>query len=373
METLSYKCPACDAALKYDGKADRMTCEYCGSNFDVESVKAYNDDLKKRAEEAEREQEEERPEEDNVRSSDKEWNEDEKEQVGAFTCPTCGGELLFDEHTVASSCPYCGNPAMVKHRLSGELKPELVLPFRITKEEAKAALRRFTAKKLLLPKGFADENRIESIRGIYLPFWLYTGKADAMASYSATRVFTTRTPKYDVVRTDHYRLDRRGKVSFSNLPIDGSSTIDDALMDSIEPFDFSSAEEFTTAYLAGFMANKYDMTCDDCVDRAKERMRGSAESLLASTVTGYSTTVKTNSAVSFSDVDAKYALLPAWLLVTKYKGKNYTFAMNGQTGKFVGKLPVSAKRFWLYTLLFGLGISAVLFIIYVLLFFGGMI
>ncbi|MBE6641783.1 MAG: hypothetical protein E7619_09365 [Ruminococcaceae bacterium] len=372
MEVLSYKCPCCDAALKYDGKAKKMHCEYCDSTFEAEEVKAFND---KRAKEAEEDAEEQAAEEkaEEFSSDAGSWDEEDKEHIASFTCSTCGGELIFDENTVASSCPYCGNPAMVKHRLEGELKPALVLPFCVTKEEAKAALEKFCKKKLLLPKFFSSESRLESIRGIYLPFWLYSGNAEADATYSATRVFTTTTPKYNIVRTDHYSLERKGTIDFSDLAVDGATFMDDALMDSLEPFDFGKAEEFTSAYLAGYMANKYDLTHEQCKERAVSRLRGSADKLLSSTVRGFATSVKTGGNMRLLKTEARYALLPAWLLVTEYKGKKYTFAMNGQTGRFVGTLPISEKKFWLYLLLFGLGASLVFFLISLLLVYGGVI
>jgi DNA-directed RNA polymerase subunit RPC12/RpoP len=365
-KVLSYKCPSCDAPLTYDGKAEKMHCEYCDSTFEIEGVKAYNEGFGKKAcEDIETEL-------DTPSDIHGEWTEEESEHIGVFTCPSCGGELMFDENTVAASCPYCGNPAMAKHRLEGKLKPAFVLPFKVTKEEAKAALSKFAAKKkMLLPKLYLTESKLDSIRGIYIPFWLYSGKADTNAQYSAQRVFTTRTQKYDIVRTDYYRLERDGSFDFSNLAVDGASDMDDALMDSLEPFDFSAAEEFSAAYLAGYMANKYDHTSEDCLKRASDRVKGSADSLLRSTVNGYTSIVRTDGSMHLHGVDAKYVLLPAWLLVTQYKGKKYTFAMNGQTGKFIGELPVCKKRFWGFTALFTLGISVIAYILYLLLMTGG--
>ena len=366
-KVISYKCPSCDAPLSYDGKAEKLHCEYCDSTFEIEGVKAYNEGFgKKECTDVPTEIE-------TPNSVHGEWSEEEAEHIGIFTCPSCGGELMFDENTVASSCPYCGNPAMAKHRLEGKLKPAFVLPFKVTKEEAKAALAKYTKKKLLLPKFYASESRLESVKGIYIPFWLYSGKADTNAQYSATRVFTTRTAKYDIIRTDYYRLEREASFDFSDLAVDGASDMNDALMDSLEPFDFNAAEEFSAAYLAGYMANKYDLTSDDCMQRASDRVKHSADSMLRSTVNGYSGVIRTSGNMHLHGVDAKYVLLPAWLLISEYQGKKYTFAMNGQTGKFVGELPVSKKRFWLFTLLLTLGITAVLYILYLLLFLGGAI
>lgn len=353
MDTIiTYKCPACDAELKYNGASDKMTCEYCGSTFDVESVKAYNETLAG-AQSAPETDEKAEPAEDHA-----EWSEEELNELGMLTCPTCGGELILEANTAASSCPYCGNPAMIKKNLSGVFRPDLVLPFRKTKEEAKKALVDFSRKRILLPKTFASENRLEEIKGIYLPFWLYSCRANANAAYSATRVFTTYTSSHQIIRTDYYNLIRNGVMDFDSVPVDGSSKIDDALMDSIEPFHFEEAEAFSTAYLSGYLADKYDEDSDTCSPRARERITNTAVSLLRGTATGYATVVPKNSNVTLQGTRVRYALLPVWLLVTNYRGKKYTFAMNGQTGKFVGELPVSRARFWGWTLGIGALLSA---------------
>lgn len=355
MDTIiTYKCPACDAELKYSGASEKMTCEYCGSTFDAESVKAYNETLSAKQEAPQEEIREEYSEEHT------EWSEEELNELGMLTCPTCGGELIFEANTAASSCPYCGNPTMVRKNLSGVFRPDLVLPFRKTKEEAKRALADFAKKKILLPKTFAAENRLEEIKGIYLPFWLYSCHADANASYTATRVFTSYTSTHKIIRTDFYTLTRAGVMDFDSLPVDGSSKIDDALMDSIEPFDFAQAEEFSAAYLSGFLADKYDEDSEICSPRARERITNTAVSVLRGTVSGYATVTPKSSNVSVKDTTVRYALLPVWLLVTNYRGKKYTFAMNGQTGKFVGELPVCRARFWGWTLGIGALLSALL-------------
>ena len=152
-------------------------------------------------------------------------------------------------------------------------------------------------------------------------------------------------------------------MSFSNIPVDGSSKMADDLMESIEPFDFSQAVDFQTAYLAGYLADKYDVTMENSIGRANDRVKVSAEDTLRSTVDGFATVTPVSSSVQVLKGQAKYAMYPVWLLNTTYKGEKFTFAMNGQTGKIVGNLPVSkAKLAALFGGLFA-GITAVVYLI----------
>ena len=118
------------------------------------------------------------------------------------------------------------------------------------------------------------------------------------------------------------------------------------LMESIEPFDFSEAVEFKKSYLAGYMADKYDIDAKDSIDIANNRVKTSTEDIFRDTVGGYSSVIPQSSVVNLQHGSAQYALYPVWLLNTTWQGNTYTFAMNGQTGKFIGDLPMDKKAYW---------------------------
>ena len=199
-----------------------------------------------------------------------------------------------------------------------------------------------------MPKIFKDQNHIDEIKGIYVPFWLFDTEADAQVRYRATKVRTWSDSDYDYTETSHFLVRRGGSIAFEHVPVDGSSKMADDLMESIEPYNFADAEDFQTAYLAGYFADKYDVTAEQSVERANERVKGSTEEAFASTVQGYATVTTESSNIELHGGKAKYALYPVWLLNTTWNGNKYTFAMNGQTGKFVGDLPVdkAAARKW---------------------------
>ena len=356
----NYKCPACTGPLHFVGASGRLECEYCGSSYSVEEIEALYEKKDEQAAAAA-----ERAEQTAAQQDEGEWAQPEgadwtEPGMKSYSCPSCGAELICDETTAATSCPYCGNTTIVPGQLSGARKPDYIIPFKLSKEDAIAALKNHYRKKPLLPKVFSAQNHIEQIQGVYVPFWLFNGSADADISYKCTRSMTHREGDYDVTDTQHFMVHRAGTVEFEKIPVDASSKMPDENMDSIEPFDYRELKAFSNAYLPGFLADKYDVSVDDCAPRADERCRSSCESAMRSSVTGYTTCVPETQNVRIRRGKVQYAMLPVWMLHTKWNGKDYLFSMNGQTGKLTGDLPVSWGRFWAYFGGIAGGLAAVL-------------
>lgn len=330
MDISGYKCPCCSAPLTFDGASQQMMCSNCSNSFDV----AVLDQFKQETESSDRE-------------SNFDWSRVDGEQIDGtvvYTCPSCGGEIIGDSATAATKCPYCDNVAILESQVSGMLKPDIVIPFKTTKEQAISALKEFYKGKKLLPNSFRDENRIREIRGIYVPFWLFDCEAHASITYDATRFSTWVAGDYKYTKTDHFAAVREGKLDFMGLPVDASSKMDDAFMDSLEPYDYSAAVPFDTAYLSGYLADKFDVGTKESLPRANSRVRNTTEDAFRSTVVGYAAVTTRNSSIHTNNGQIRYALLPVWILNTKYEGKIYTFAMNGQTGKMIGELPIDKRK-----------------------------
>ncbi|MGN0452323.1 MAG: hypothetical protein ACI4GZ_00810 [Ruminococcus sp.] len=350
-----YKCPCCGGAIEFNTSAQKMKCPYCDTEFEMEALLEYDKDLNSEAEAS-----------DNLdwkTEAGQEWTESETEGLRVYVCKSCGGEIVGDETLAATLCPYCNNPVVMMGQFKGDLKPDYVIPFKFDKKAAKEGLKSHIKGKVLLPKIFKDENHIDEIKGIYVPFWLFEADADASIRYKATRVHAWSDSNYNYTQTKYYSVRRAGSVGFERIPVDGSSKMPDDLMESIEPFDFSEAVDFQTAYLAGYLADKYDVTAEQSVNRANERVRKSTEDAFASTVDGYTTVVAENTNISLKNGSAKYALYPVWILNTTYKGEKYTFAMNGQTGKFVGNLPMDKGAFWRWWACIAAGATALSFLL----------
>lgn len=336
---LEYKCPNCGGQLEFDSSTQQMKCPYCDSEIDIEALKGYEEQLNNTPE-------------DNLEwqtTAGQQWGDGEENNMDVYVCQSCGGEIVGDSTTAATSCPYCDNPVVMAGKLSGTLKPDYVIPFKLDKKAAKEALKKHTGGKRLLPKVFTDENHIDEIKGIYVPFWLFDADADADYTFKTTHIKTWSDSKFRYTETKHYRVSRSGSMSFLQVPVDGSMKMPDDLMESIEPFDFSEAVDFKTAYLSGYLADKYDVNEEQSINRANERITKSTEEVFANTVKGYDSVTIESKSVRLSNSKAKYALYPVWILNTTWKDKKFTFAMNGQTGKLVGDLPVDngkAKKYF---------------------------
>ena len=348
---LEYKCPACGGAMRFDSGIQKVKCPYCDTEFEMDALKELDESLKQ-------------PVQDDMTwqsKPDSNWQEGEQESLYSYICNSCGGEILCDENTAATSCPYCDNPVVMAGNVSGQLRPDLVIPFKLDKEAAKKALSRHLSGKPLLPRIFKSEHRIQQIKGVYVPFWLFETEADADIRYRATRVRIWSDSRYEYTQTRHYSIHRAGQLAFTGVPVDGSKKMDNAMMESIEPFDLSQAVDFQTAYLAGYLADKYDVSADESSERANERIKRSTQDTFAQTVNGYASVTPVSSAVQLKNSRVSYALYPVWMLTTNYQGKNYTFAMNGQTGKFVGDLPMDKAAFFKWWIGLSAAIGALLY------------
>lgn len=360
-QVTNYQCPACTGPLHYSAKSGKLACDYCGSSFDVAEIEALYarkeaeaaaakqaaDAKAEAAQAAKAEAAEAAAASGGWDTSDlsRDWGA-EADGLRVYSCPSCGAELICDQSTAATACPYCGNPAIVPGQFSGALRPDYILPFRLSKDDAVQALRAHYKGKPFLPRSFTSANHIEQIQGVYVPFWLFDGGAEGAASYRASNTNVYETGDYEITETRHYHVVRAGSLAFEKIPVDASSKMPDDHMDSIEPFDYAQLRPFSTAYLPGYLADKYDVTIDDSRDRADTRCRETLAQALRDTVTGYGACVTEREDIALRRGKVHYALLPVWMLSTKWHGQAFLFAMNGQTGKLVGDLPTDRGRFW---------------------------
>ena len=210
---IEYKCPCCNAGLVFGSDVQQLKCEYCDNTFDIDTLRAFNE-----SEAA-----------DNADTftweadTAQEWTNAEQSSLNAFQCPACGGEILTDDSTAATFCPFCDNPTIMPTRLTGSLKPDAVLPFKKSREDATAAFLNLCKGKPLLPKDFTSRQRLEKITGMYVPFWLYDCDADFGSNYKATRIHRWSDSRYHYTRTEHFLLNRKGSAGFTGIPMDGSS------------------------------------------------------------------------------------------------------------------------------------------------------
>ncbi len=368
MDVKEYKCPECGGALEWNSSLQKLKCPYCDSVFSMEEFEGPEasessaDDFEGDGAVTQVEMSSD-AENFNWESSENVFNAQETAGMKVYSCQSCGAEIVADETLGATTCPYCGNNIVMTGQFAGDLRPDYIIPFKLDKEAAKAKLREHVRSQKYVPKVFQDENHIDEIKGMYVPFWLFDATCHVDQIYNCTRVRTWMTGEMQYTRTAHYKVRREGTMIFAHVPVDASKTMPDDLMESLEPYNFQDAVPFKTGYLAGYLADKYDVKAEDCIAKADSRIQKTATGAFRDSVTGYSSVNQAAQRLSFQEGKTSYALYPVWILNTSWNGEKYLFAMNGQTGKFIGNLPLDQKAWTKSWILMGAVIAIVLYAI----------
>ncbi|MBR6690733.1 MAG: DNA helicase PriA [Bacilli bacterium] len=331
--TLDHKCPKCDAVLKFNPESQNWKCEYCRSKFNLEDLNTI------------------------------ELNKEVSSEIDVYTCQNCGAEILADANTSATFCIYCKNTAILKNKLEGAFNPDYLIPFKTTKEDAIKAFKKHCKGKWLMPKAFNMKKNIKEISGIYVPFWLYNLDSTGEIEVKCEKISEWKSGDYNYKKIDTYKAIRGGNISFENIPVDGSKKFENDILNSIEPYNYEELKGFNYSYLSGFLSEKYDLNEEESVIDANTRARNSFIEEMKSDITGYDSKTLSDNSINIYNSKSSYVLLPVWFLNIKYKDKMYTFAMNGQTGKIVGNIPVDIKK----AIFIWIGLFLIIFIFMLLL------
>lgn len=326
---LDNKCPNCQATLAFDPILGKWNCKYCDSTFTLEELQKHN----------------------NASSEKNNMNEtDEKIDIShvSYHCKNCGAEIIADEQTAATFCIYCGNTAILKSKLSNQFAPDKIIPFKTEKKQAIEAFKKLSKGRPLVPKDFNSEKNIEKIKGVYIPFWLYDIKVDGTINMDAKKIDSWRSGDTQYTKTSIYKLYRTGGMEFHGVPVDGSTRFDDDIMNSLEPFHYEELQKYNHAYLSGFFAEKYDVESDAAYEDAIKRSLESAKDIMMSDSIGYSSKIVYENTLAPTLMKKEYIMLPVWMVNVKYKDKMHIFAMNGQTGEFIGNIPLDKKKAVIY-------------------------
>lgn len=330
---LQHKCPNCGADMVFDPDSGMLSCESCGSKenianmpkIDPDDIDEVNGDFQ-----------------DFETSSDFQTFQDE--DARQYCCPNCGAVIISQEETLSTVCTFCGAGMILGDRLGGDLAPAKIIPFTITKQQAQNAFKRWAKNGVLTPSGFANADRIKNITGIYVPFWLYDLDGRGEAGATCTKVLNYRQGDYDITETKYYDVYRKVQLNYVKVPVDASVKMDDEMMDRLEPYDYKNLKDFNTPYLSGYQAEKNDYTDKELFPRVKKRAVSFVGDYINGSISGYSSTDFLYKNIDVQQRHAEYTLLPVWLVCYDYKNGEHNFMMNGQTGKVVGKPPLSINK-----------------------------
>ena len=354
-----FHCPNCNADLKFSPDVQKFTCEYCKGEFTEQQVNDYMEKQQEIYDEYYQGADHIPPE---GEVSQEELNERAafEEESRLYSCPSCGAEIVSDENTAASFCYYCHNPVILKGRVDGQYKPSMVLPFTLDRDKAVDIFKTWAKGKLFAPKDLTSAMQIEKLTGLYVPFWVANSSTSSHVEAYCENYRRWTSGEYRYTETSRYKVERDITVNYEGIPADGSKKIEDALMESIEPFDYKQAKPFNMAYLSGFFADKYDVDKERMLPRIKERMFANNKTVADGTI-HYQAVKSRHQKDKINTLSWRYMLLPVWFMTFSYDGKMWEYAINGQTGKIAGELPISTKKLLIGCILAGLAAAALIF------------
>lgn len=340
-----YNCKNCGAELYWDSNANCLKCEYCETEYQVSD---FDSSDSHQADSQNTEQTKTIPEtaEEDMTATD----DSDSLDLVIYKCSHCGAEIVTARSTVATTCAYCGRAISMTDKLVNNFKPEAVIPFYINEKKAIDIYKEYIHSTFLTPKTFGTESTLKKMKGIYVPFWLHTFTNHANVLLHCENIISKRRRNDKIIEHHMYHVTIDAQGIFTDIPTDGLKNLDNALMDAIEPFDYNKIQAFNPAYMAGFYAEEYNEDANDTLHRAKDRSNEAMHRQVLAEAGAYGVKSVYRNDISFSNINSRYAMLPVWLLNVEYHGKDYLYAINGETGKIAGKLPMSMKKLFLTAL-----------------------
>ncbi len=324
----TYKCPGCGAALIYEGGTEDLKCPHCGKTVKVRDIAFEKNEEEVLA----------------AGKAEDERIDNAGNKIREFQCPSCGAALVTTDDTAATQCAFCGSPTLIESRLTGEFKPQKILPFRFDKAQAQEYFKTWKGTGKLTPNSFKSKAVMDKVTGVYVPYWLYSYNCQADIHADGMRTRVMENAKERVIMTDHFDVQRTNTGQYVGIPFDASNKMPDDSMAAIEPFDYNALTDFSFPYLAGFQAEKYNFSADEMKDTARERVRQDIINAAVGEIEGYESVNLLDANVQFLEEAANYVMLPVWTLNYEYMGKSYPLYMNGQTGVIDGVLPASRLK-----------------------------
>lgn len=324
--TETSKCPSCGADLVYDPTTQGLKCPYCGTEKEIVGKKCSEQDLSRLFVE---------------RANN--WATEAK----SFRCVNCGAQTIISKKEISKCCAYCGASNIIESEEMSGMRPDAVLPFILTKEDAGVKATAWAKKKFFAPRKFKKSLLPENINGNYIPS--FTFDSDTHTKYTGRLgeyYYETKTVNGEKkeVRKIRY-FDIRGTYStfFDDILVQASDKISQKTIYKIQPFDTNDSKEYSPNYLFGFSATQYTRDGASCWNAAKEIMNARIkQSILAQY--HYDVVDRFEMRVDYNNVTYKYVLLPLYIGHFGFKEKIYNFFVNGRNGKTAGKVPISPLK-----------------------------
>ncbi len=327
-----FPCAQCGASLRFAPGQAQLTCGYCGHEQPIPQM---DDATRVTA----------------LQSLD--YHEavanalppSEIEETRVISCDTCGAQVEFEAHVHSAECPFCASPVVTDTGVNRHIKPQAILPFKLSERDAQDRMARWLKGLWFAPSTLAKYARSTGrLSGLYLPYWAFD--------------VATRT-RYSGQRGTHYyvtvgsgknrRRERRtrwqpvsGRVQrqFLDLLVMAAQSLPRANARRLEPWTMADLQPYSTDYLSGFRAEAYTVELPDGFEIAKQRMEEQIRADICRDIGGDEQRIS-SVATDYSDERFKHLLLPIWMAAYRYRDKSYRFIVNGQTGRVQGERPWS--------------------------------
>ncbi|MBO4539231.1 MAG: hypothetical protein J5781_03065 [Clostridia bacterium] len=343
--TETAKCPACGADLVYDPETRGLKCPYCGTEKEIAGTKCSESDLNRLFTE---------------RANN--WATETK----AFRCENCGAQTIISKKEISKCCAYCGASNIIESEEMAGMRPDAVLPFTLTKEDAGKSATAWAKKKFFAPRKFKQSATPENINGNYTPSFTFDSDVHGVYSgrlgkyYYETKIVNGK--KRQVRKIRYFEIGGVYDTSFDDVLIQASDKISQKDIDKIQPFDTNSSQKYSANYLYGFSATQYTRDGKTCWNAAKDVMYARTKSRILAKYT-YDVIDRFSLNATYNNVTYKYVLLPLYIGHFSFKEKLYNFFVNGRNGKATGKVPISPLKVALVVLA-GLAVIAAIVAIY---------
>ncbi|MEL6702809.1 MAG: hypothetical protein AAF089_01020 [Bacteroidota bacterium] len=364
MSYREFPCTSCGAELRFAPGTDALQCPYCGvlneiKPAPVEGAVGPHD---------------ERDYERTRRWLAHRGETLEAEDRPAVKCTDCGAETSLPNPEIAGACSFCGSPVVYRGASTRLIKPQAVLPFKVTQREANEAFKKWVGSRWFAPSALKEDARGEvKPDGMYLPYWTYDARTHTRYSgqrgewYYVNESYTTTVNGKRVQRTRRVRKTRwypaggRVRNAFDDLTVAASETLPRGFLHTLEPWDLDALDAYDDRYLAGFRAEHYTVALDDGFGIAADRMQPTIDAAIRRDIGGDEQRI-TQKDTRYHDVTFKHVLLPLWISAYRFDGKTYRFLVNARTGEVTGDRPYSKVKIGLVILLVVLLIALFIFL-----------
>ena len=352
MGVLSFSCPQCGAPIKNLKNGHAYHCPYCNSDFSFEQMQEnakmqHEKTIEKTIEQHKRE-----------KAAEKNAND-----IVSYECKQCGSEVISDNKTVATSCLYCHSPHIVPARLIDTYAPDKIIPFAINEEKAKELFYEWVKEVSFLPDGFANTEQIAKMKPLYAPYWFFSKNGEFEIQGTGVRQTTWTASDYRFTKEEFFHVTKEGKLKYDRIPVNASVALDNKTMELLEPYDYSALEDFEMAHLIGHYAEKYDDCKDTLSKELNEELIKDVEKQISELGKSFYSFDEASRKTEIKDAKTEYVFIPIWILNYRYEDTDYTFTMNGQTGKVVGMLPVDKKKQMKYFIIITIILYVIILII----------